>query len=145
MKPYSTVLLALQLEPESDQQVIEKAKSVLADSGATLWLIHSIEHLGNFGAAYGVAAGIDVDIELKSEAQAMMEKIGQELQVPEARQVIIEGPAKHVIVDEAKTINADLIIVGSHGRHGVRLLLGSTANAILHAADCDVLAVRIRD
>jgi universal stress protein A len=38
-----------------------------------------------------------------------------------------------------------LIVVGSHGRHGVRLLLGSTANGILHHAKCDVLAVRIKE
>ncbi|MFT4825328.1 MAG: universal stress protein A [Halioglobus sp.] len=43
----------------------------------------------------------------------------------------------------AKEISADLIVVGSHGRHGVQLLLGSTANAILHGAKCDVLAVRM--
>jgi len=38
---------------------------------------------------------------------------------------------------------ADLIIVGSHGRHGLALLLGSTANGVLHGAACDVLAVRV--
>ena len=35
------------------------------------------------------------------------------------------------------------LVVGSHGRHGLALLLGSTANAVLHGAPCDVLAVRI--
>ena len=38
---------------------------------------------------------------------------------------------------------ADLIVVGSHGRHGLALLLGSTANGVLHGATCDVLAVRV--
>ncbi|MBA6354230.1 universal stress protein, partial [Colwellia sp. BRX9-1] len=38
--------------------------------------------------------------------------------------------------------NVDLIITGSHGVHGLQLLLGSTCNAILHGAKCDVLAVR---
>jgi universal stress protein A len=40
---------------------------------------------------------------------------------------------------------ADLIVVGSHGRHGIKMLLGSTANAVLHHAHCDVLAVRLKD
>ena len=35
------------------------------------------------------------------------------------------------------------IVVGSHGRHGLALLLGSTASGVLHGAKCDVLAVRI--
>jgi universal stress protein A len=40
--------------------------------------------------------------------------------------------------------NCDVIVVGSHGRHGLALLLGSTANDLLHGAPCDVLAVRLR-
>ena len=43
----------------------------------------------------------------------------------------------------AHQIAADLIVVGSHGRHGIALLLGSTANGVLHGAPCDVLAVRV--
>ena len=35
-------------------------------------------------------------------------------------------------------------MVGSHGRHGLALLLGSTANDVLHGAPCDVLAVRLK-
>lgn len=37
----------------------------------------------------------------------------------------------------------DLIVVGSHGRHGFALLLGSTSTGVLHGAQCDVLAVRV--
>ena len=38
--------------------------------------------------------------------------------------------------------NVDLIVIGTHGQHGFELLLGSTANAVLHGVGCDVLAVR---
>ncbi len=53
------------------------------------------------------------------------------------------GPPKSKILEIAENIAADLIICGSHGRHGLSLLLGSTANAILHGAKCDVLTVRL--
>lgn len=44
----------------------------------------------------------------------------------------------------AEHINADLIVIGSHGRHGLSgILLGSTANGVLHNAPCDVLTVRV--
>ena len=43
----------------------------------------------------------------------------------------------------AEEQSVDLIIIGSHGRHGLALLLGSTANAVLHHAKIDVLAVRV--
>ena len=43
----------------------------------------------------------------------------------------------------AEEQSCDLIVVGSHGRHGLALLLGSTANDVLHGAPCDVIAVRL--
>ena len=55
------------------------------------------------------------------------------------------GAPKNVIIHQAEKLKADLIIVGSHGRHGIQLLLGSTANGVIHHAHCDVLAVRIAD
>jgi universal stress protein A len=55
------------------------------------------------------------------------------------------GSPKLEIVRVAEENNVDLIIVGSHGKHGIALLLGSTANGVLHHAKCDVLAVRIYD
>ena len=45
----------------------------------------------------------------------------------------------------ATSHDVDLIVVGSHGRHGFALLLGSTSTGVLHGAKCDVLAVRIRE
>jgi universal stress protein A len=47
--------------------------------------------------------------------------------------------------DLAKAINADLIVAGTHGKQGLDLLEGSTANALLHGAPCDSLSVRVGD
>ena len=58
--------------------------------------------------------------------------------------IIREGVPFEKIIETANELDIDLIVVGTHGRHGVRLLLGSTANAILHGTPCDVHAVRIR-
>ena len=142
MKKYTNILLALQLEPETDQRVIKKAKEFVDQYDAKITLVHAIENLSSYGAAYGVAAGVDLEQVLEDEAQVAMEKLADEFRVAKDQQVIKAGPAKHVILEEAKEKNADLIIVGSHGKHGVQLLLGSTANAVLHGAECDVLAVR---
>ncbi len=44
----------------------------------------------------------------------------------------------------AKRIDADRIVIGSHGRHGLPgVLLGSTANGVVHGAPCDVLTIRV--
>ena len=53
------------------------------------------------------------------------------------------GSPASEIVAFAKEWNADLVIMGSHGRTGLaRLLLGSVARNVLHHASCSVLVVR---
>ncbi|MEM7366668.1 MAG: universal stress protein, partial [Pseudomonadota bacterium] len=47
----------------------------------------------------------------------------------------------HRIVEAEKI---DLIVMGTHGQSGLQLLLGSTANSVLHGVTCDVLAVRVK-
>jgi universal stress protein A len=54
------------------------------------------------------------------------------------------GAPAHEIRAAAEEVGADLIVLGTHGRHGLGLLLGSTANGVLHGATSDVLAVRVR-
>lgn len=142
---YQTLVVAVELEPSCDTAVLAKAKEVVDQYGCDVHFVHALEHLSNYGAAYGVSAGIDVEQALIDEAKGSMSKLAKEFNVADQNQVIRVGPAKHIILEEAERINADLILVGSHGRHGVRLLLGSTANAILHGAACDVLAVRIQE
>jgi universal stress protein A len=145
MKKYERIVLALELEPKSDSLVIKKAKEFVEQFQSKLTLVHAMENLSSYGAAYGVAAGIDLEQILFDEAKLAMGKVAKSLDVDKEHQVIKPGPAKHVISEEAKERRADLIIVGSHGKHGVQLLLGSTANGILHSAECDVLAVRVED
>jgi universal stress protein A len=82
---------------------------------------------------------------LLENASDSMRKLGDELTLAKDRQIIKVGPARTIILEEADRLGVDLIVVGSHGRHGIRLLLGSTANAVLHGAACDVLAVRLKE
>ncbi|MFP6816664.1 MAG: universal stress protein [Pseudomonadales bacterium] len=53
------------------------------------------------------------------------------------------GSTADGVHDLARTIGADLIVVGTHGRHGLQLIKGSTANAVLHGVQCDALSVRV--
>lgn len=145
MSLYKNVLLALELTPETDTQLIKKAQDIVQKCNAKLTLLHVVEHMVSFGAAYSMPAGIEIEEELIKAAKDAMQDLGRQLDVPMSQQIVKSGTAKQVIDAEAKSLGADLIIVGSHGRHGVRLLLGSTANAILHGAHCDVLAVRIKE
>ena len=145
MKNYRVILLTVDLDPASQDLLLLQAKEILEATGAKLYMAHAVEQISSYGAAYGVAAGAEIEEALVESAQSSMTELAKRLNLP-AEQVIIKvGPPKAIILEEAERLNVDLIIVGSHGRHGIRLLLGSTANAVLHSANCDVLAVRIKD
>ena len=144
MKEYKHILLAVELNPDCDELPIKKAMEFSKELGAKLTLLHAIEHMSSYGAAYGVAAGGDIEEMLLESAKTELAKVGGRTGVSEENQLIKVGPAKFLILEEAERLGVDLLIVGSHGRHGIRLLLGSTANAVLHGARCDVLAIRVK-
>jgi nucleotide-binding universal stress UspA family protein len=60
-----------------------------------------------------------------------------------ATEAVLAGNPKEVILEEAEKWNADLIVVGSHGRRGFkRFLLGSVSEAVAMNAHCSVVVVR---
>jgi len=137
---YKHILFATDLTEETDY-LVEKVRAIRGFTGATLSLIHVVEPLPGYSYAY---LGIeDIEGQLISEAKQAIEKLGLKLNVEQKDQLIEVGPTKTKILNAAEQMKADLIICGSHGRHGLSLLLGSTANAILHGAKCDVLTVRL--
>ena len=71
--------------------------------------------------------------------------MADELGVEQRNCWLIWGSPNDEIVRIAKQHQVDLIVTGSHARHGLALIMGSTANSVLHHAECDVLAVRIQD
>jgi nucleotide-binding universal stress UspA family protein len=68
-------------------------------------------------------------------------KIIEEAGLP-VSQELLSGNPKEVIIEHAKTWNADLIVVGSHGRRGLaRLFEGSVSEAVVMRAPCAVAVV----
>ncbi len=137
---YKNILFATDLT-EDTEYLIEKVRTIRGYTGAKLSLIHVVEPLPGYSYAY---LGIeDIEGQLIEEARQSLQKLATAFNV-EASSIFVEvGPTKTKILKVADEVNADLLICGSHGRHGLSLLLGSTANAILHGAKCDVLTVRL--
>ncbi len=78
-----------------------------------------------------------------AKSQGLAEQAGRLGELEATQEVVVsEHSAKREIVRFAKERRIDLIVVVSHGRHGISALLGSTADGVLHTASCDVLAVR---
>jgi universal stress protein A len=137
---YKNILFATDLTEDTDY-LIEKVRAMRGLTGAKLNLIHVVEPLPGYSYAY---LGIeDIEGQLLDEARQTIEKLALTLNVNKTDVYIEVGPTKTKILKIADDVGADLIISGSHGRHGLSLLLGSTANAILHGAKCDVLTVRL--
>jgi universal stress protein A len=137
---YKHILFATDISEDTDY-IVKKVQGLRGYTGAKLSLIHVVEPLPGYSYAY---LGIeDIEGQLIQEARAALAKLGKTLTVDAKDQWVEVGPTKLKILDLASSIKADLIVCGSHGRHGLSLLLGSTANAILHGAKCDVLTVRL--
>ena len=142
MSNYKKLIIAVDLSEDS-APVAEAAQGLAADSGAELHLIHVIEPLS---FAYGGDIPMDfsgIQDEIHQQAAQQLTRFGEQYGIAPERQHIVLGRPEVEIHSKAEDIGADLIVVGSHGRYGLALLMGSTANGVLHGATCDVLAVRV--
>ncbi len=142
MSRYRTILLAVDLSDEANA-IADKAHAIAEANDATLHIVHVIEPLS---FAYGGDIPMDfsgIQDEIQKQAEAQLAGFAERLGIdPSCRHLVLGRPENeiHALVDE---LDIDLVILGSHGRSGFALLLGSTANGVLHGARCDVLAVRV--
>jgi universal stress protein A len=83
------------------------------------------------------------ETEMKKVERDLIEKAHHHDSNATAAVLIRSGNVGDIILDAARSADADLIVMGSHGRTGVkRLLLGSVAEHVLRHADCPVVTVR---
>lgn len=143
MSLYNHILVGLDLSPEESLRVANKAVALARLYQAKLSLLHVIEPL-----ALAYAGDIPIDLTetqaaLEEQATKRLADFTTHLGYPVSHSQVVLGHTAAELRETATGLGADLIVVGSHGRHGLALLLGSTASEVLHGAKCDVLAVRI--
>lgn len=144
MACYKHIIAGLDLSEESPQ-VLEKAAELAKACGASLSIAHVIEPLT---FAYGGDMPVDlseVQEQLQLKAEQELQRLAGQIEHPIQQEHVLVGQPATELHHLAGQENADLIIVGSHGRKGFALLLGSTSNSVLHGASCDVLAVRVNE
>ena len=124
---------------------IQAAAAIARAFDAELHIVHVLEPTN---LAYGAVMLADLHsnemLQMRDHARAHVADLGGAFDVPADRQHVVTGRAMGEIHRVGEAGETDLIVVGSHGRHGLGLLLGSTANGVLHGAKCDVLAVRVK-
>ncbi|MEQ1636030.1 MAG: universal stress protein [Methylococcales bacterium] len=145
MQGYKHILLATDFSGHSSE-IAQRAKSLSELYQAKFSVVHVTENLPISNAMDGQVMPFDIELneELMQLTKQRLAKLSTDLGIAEENQWLVIGSPKTEIVTVAQENNVDLIVVGSHGRHGLALLLGSTANGVLHHAQCDVLAVRLK-
>jgi len=145
MQAYSHILLAVDFSNNTDA-IFERALNMRKASNARLSLVHIVEFVQfDFSSELTMPQELELDQELLELADKRLQQLGEKYGIADSERIVSQGNTKREILRIAEEQKVDLIVIGSHGRAGIQLLLGSTANAILHGAPCDVLAVRIRN
>lgn len=143
MKPYSRVLAVLDLSEDSER-IAHRAHQVAAcDPSATLTLLHVVEFVPVEPLSDSLLPAVQIESELLDRARERIGRIAASLGNPPPPWRVESGNVKSEIVRCAREGGYDLIVIGSHERHGLSILVNLTEDTVLHAAPCDVLAVRL--
>jgi universal stress protein A len=148
MSGYRKIAVAIDLSTESE--VIVKRAVGVCEPDSEIHLVYVQEPMDSvyMGVVpYGpVFVGMDeVEENLRSELRQKLDQFGERYGIPEARRHFLNGTPAREIHRFAEETGVELIVLGTHGQKGVQLLLGATANSVLHGSSCDVLAVRVRE
>jgi nucleotide-binding universal stress UspA family protein len=144
---YRNILVAVDGSPAAEKGLREAIRVAEAEGGE-LVIVHVVDELQVYYAMEGAGLGADVHERLREESRRILEKARtlaarRRLEAKIVMRETAGGSAARVIVQEAKKQRADLIVLGTHGRRGVRrLVMGSDAEEVVRSAPVPVLLVR---
>ncbi|MDG1507622.1 MAG: universal stress protein [Luminiphilus sp.] len=139
---YKRLLVAIDLGAASDKIAI-KAATMARTQQAEIHILHIVEPLS---LTYGADLHVDtssLQAEINEQAEIHLQDLATQLSIPNQHCHLASGRPEKEIPAVARRIAADLIVLGSHGRWGLELLLGTTTDGVVSAAECDVLAIRV--
>jgi len=146
MNNYQNILLAIDFS-DYGHYVAQRAKHLSDQFNAHLHIIHVLDNIPMPDTPYGTVIPLNEDSSydlLEAEKNKLIQ-ISDQLDIAPTRRWMVWGEPQQEITQLAVQEQIDLIVVGSHGRHGLAVLLGSTAKEVLYHAECDVLTVHLRD
>ncbi|MEN8214340.1 MAG: universal stress protein [Pseudomonadota bacterium] len=139
---YRHIMLATDFS-EHSERALRRARELAEVSDARLTLLHVVDDLMMPGEFYDLAVDIELEKTLLEVAHQRMDELTATIESGKLNAEVITGNPGHAITHYAREHDVDLIVIGSHGRRGIERLLGSSVNAVLHNAHCDVLTVRL--
>ena len=134
-----TILFPTDFSPAS-QEALRWATSLARDSGAKLVIVHVEEPPMAYGGGELYMPSDEGDRE--QLRRALVQVVPLDAKIPFEHKLLVGDPAS-AIVETAEKDDADLIVLGTHGRTGLtRLLMGSVAEAVVRRAKCPVVTIK---
>jgi universal stress protein A len=141
MALYRHILLVVDLTEDS-LPIGRKAQALAQALGAQVELLHVVEFVPVEPMGETLLPSVQMEDELIERSEKRLAALAAELGLSDAVCRVESGNVKSEIVRVARERKADLIILGSRERHGLSILVNLTEDTVLHAAPCDVLAMR---
>jgi universal stress protein A len=107
-------------------------------------VLHVVEYVPVEPMGETLLPAVQIEEELVNRANAKLAEFAAKLGIGDVKREVTAGNIKAEIVRAAQEQQADLIVLGSRERRGPSILVNFTEDTVLHAAPCDVLAVRLR-
>lgn len=142
LSEYRKILVVVDLSEDS-RMVGERAKVVATCYQSEITLLHVVEYVPVEPMGEALLPTVQIEGELVDRARLKLRELAQQLALSDSPQLVETGSIKAEIVRAAQRLGANLIVLGSRERHGLAILLNFTEDTVLHAAPCDVLAVRL--
>lgn len=140
---YKQVLISVDASKESEA-VMRKGIEIANLYDAEVTVLHVLElPMPMVGELALVDTYFNSEEYTKLIKESLMELV-KKVNLPDSCLQIVTGMPAQTVVSYAEKHHCDLVVTGSHGKSGYKLLLGSVASAILHKARCDIFVYRIK-
>ena len=143
MADYKKILVLLDLT-DASEQIVAAGRNMAAHSGAAMVLLHVVEFVPAEPMGETLMPTVQIEEDLEERAKLKLKELSARAGSSHVTTRVEAGNKKTEILRVAKDEAVDLIVLGSRERHGLGILVNFTEDTVLHAAPCDVLAVRIR-
>ena len=142
MADYKKILVLLDLT-DASERIVTAGRDMAAHSNAAMVLLHVVEFVPAEPMGETLMPTVQIEEDLEQRAKLKLNELSTRLGLSRATIRVEAGNKKTEILRVAKEEAVDLIVLGSRVRHGLGILVNFTEDTVLHAARCDVLAVRL--
>ena len=142
MAAYKKILVLLDLT-ESSEQIAAAGRDMAAHSNAAMVMLHVVEFVPTEPMGETLMPSVQIEEDLEERARVKLGELTARMGLSRVTTRVEAGNKKTEILRVAKEEAVDLIVLGSRVRHGLGILVNFTEDTVLHAAHCDVLAIRL--